>query len=201
MPVGFTEGQRERIRGTMLAVAAEGFARVGYKNLSIRDLTEKAGIAPGSFYKFFESKEELFHAVVAEAGDALRLRLRAALEHSRSPKSALMEAVRIIGETLEGNPVLAQLMLKGECGFVLGRLGEDRLEHQRESSLEFFRTLLGAWRDRGMVREEVDIGLAAEAIRSLFFLNLHKSEIGAERFENVQQFMVDSLLNSILGEP
>jgi len=47
-------------REHILQVAAEVFSGRGYRRASIADIVEKAGIARGTFYLYFESKREVF---------------------------------------------------------------------------------------------------------------------------------------------
>ena len=67
----------ERTRATLVAAARTVFERDGFLDARITDITKEAGVASGTFYTYFESKEEAFKAVVEEVSeDMLHPRLR-----------------------------------------------------------------------------------------------------------------------------
>lgn len=68
-----TSQGRER-RGQLLEAAAELFAERGFDDTRIVDIVERAGVAKGLFYWYFENKETLFRELVEQN----RLRLRQA---------------------------------------------------------------------------------------------------------------------------
>lgn len=55
----------------LLAVARPAFAKQGYDGVSVGEICEAAGIAKGTFYRFFESKEALFVAAALSTVDAV----------------------------------------------------------------------------------------------------------------------------------
>jgi AcrR family transcriptional regulator len=55
----------ERTRQQLIKAAAKIFERDGFLNARIVDIVKKAGVSYGSFYHYFDTKEELFR-VVAE---------------------------------------------------------------------------------------------------------------------------------------
>src|SRR5438067_9933141 len=56
---------RETRRQQILEAAARVFARKGYRNTGVADIIEAAGVASrGTFYLYFQSKEEIFLALV-----------------------------------------------------------------------------------------------------------------------------------------
>ena len=65
MALPFTEEQRDEIRRQLFESACRHALSTGVKKTSLDMLTADAGIAKSSFYKFFESKEQLFLAVAA----------------------------------------------------------------------------------------------------------------------------------------
>ncbi|RLE27205.1 TetR/AcrR family transcriptional regulator, partial [Candidatus Acetothermia bacterium] len=64
MPRAFTDAERERIRERLLAVGRELFARYGLRKTTVEELARASGIAKGTFYLFFPSKEALYAEVL-----------------------------------------------------------------------------------------------------------------------------------------
>jgi AcrR family transcriptional regulator len=54
----------ERTRASLVQAARQVFERDGYLDARISDITEEAGVSSGSFYTYFDDKEEVFAAVV-----------------------------------------------------------------------------------------------------------------------------------------
>ncbi len=69
-----TSARAER-RRQILDAAQEVFADAGYHGASIHAIIEKAEIARGTFYLYFESKEAVFAAVLDQAMFELRRRI------------------------------------------------------------------------------------------------------------------------------
>lgn len=72
------EEAKERTREKLLAAGRKVFAASGLEGTQIRDVIGEAGLAIGTFYLHFKSKEELFVAIVEESAARLRERSRAA---------------------------------------------------------------------------------------------------------------------------
>ena len=66
-----TERGRKTLRRLLEAAAAE-FGERGFHEAAITGITQRAGVALGTFYTYFESKEELFRALVRDMSQATR---------------------------------------------------------------------------------------------------------------------------------
>jgi TetR/AcrR family fatty acid metabolism transcriptional regulator len=51
-------------RQQLLDAATWVFARTGFRNASITDIIERAGVARGTFYLYFKSKDDIFRLIV-----------------------------------------------------------------------------------------------------------------------------------------
>ena len=66
-----TERGRKTLRRVLEAAALE-FGERGYHDAAITGITQRAGVALGTFYTDFESKEEVFRALVRDMSQATR---------------------------------------------------------------------------------------------------------------------------------
>ncbi|QMW23652.1 TetR/AcrR family transcriptional regulator [Sandaracinobacteroides saxicola] len=75
LPPSHREPRTERGRRTHRAIldaAAHEFGTRGYHDTGITHITARAGVALGSFYTWFESKEAVFRALVADLSAQVR---------------------------------------------------------------------------------------------------------------------------------
>lgn len=61
-----------RTRDRLLQAAEVEFGEKGFQKAAISGITQRAGVALGTFYVYFESKEEIFRALVAYMGHLTR---------------------------------------------------------------------------------------------------------------------------------
>lgn len=71
--------QGQRTRAKLLEAAEAEFGRKGFYEAQVVDITRRAGVAHGTFYTYFPSKEAIFIELVREINEQLRARLRAAI--------------------------------------------------------------------------------------------------------------------------
>ena len=62
----------ERTRRALLSAAAEEFGEKGFHDGSISGITRRAGCALGSFYTYFDSKDDIFRALVNDMSGQVR---------------------------------------------------------------------------------------------------------------------------------
>jgi len=88
---------REEMRNTILHKSLLYFARNGFAGTKISDLSKHIGIAPGTIYVYFESKEDLFHEIlkIADSSEIIKkMKLLAAMPISAKKK------LRMLSETV-----------------------------------------------------------------------------------------------------
>ena len=88
-----TERGRKTVRKLLEAAALE-FGQRGYHEAAITGITQRAGVALGTFYTYFESKEELFRALVRDMSRATRAHVADAV------RGALGEQIGQVGHHL-----------------------------------------------------------------------------------------------------
>lgn len=72
----------ERTRQKLLAAAEEEFGQRGFHTASINSITNRAGVAQGTFYLYYRSKDEVFRALVEHMSRNMRRHLSNAIEEA-----------------------------------------------------------------------------------------------------------------------
>jgi len=81
-------------RAQLIAYATERFAADGYHPTSVADIVDGLGVGKGVFYWYFDSKEALLRAILADAQLDLRRRQRAALADAATPSERIERGIR-----------------------------------------------------------------------------------------------------------
>ncbi|MFF5995146.1 TetR/AcrR family transcriptional regulator [Lysinibacillus sp. KU-BSD001] len=183
--------QRKQIKENLLAKSKELFIQYGFSKTSIDDVVNACGIAKGSFYSYYSSKEELFYAVLRKEEEVKNTIISEIMCESLSPKELLIRFFELSFKTIEQNPFLQSLYQRGEYERVVKRLPKELLDqHAKEdldSSLEFVKFLQG----KGVTESdpEVLIGL----FRTTILIPLHRQEIGEPAYSKMMQKMIECL--------
>ena len=172
--MAFTEEQNETIRRDLIREARCCGVTVGMRKTSVEQLTEAVGISKGSFYKFFDSKELLFFAVLEDihtecfAAAQKSLQENAAIDPASRTAAAILAACRWLSETK------AFVFIENDAEFLLHRLPEEvKTAHYHDDGTHI-RLLL----EKYDLVPSRGISLAAATVRGLILTVSHKEQIG-----------------------
>jgi AcrR family transcriptional regulator len=89
------EEKKARTRAQLIDAAASVFARRGFAAASLDEVADEAGLTKGAVYSNFDSKEELFQAVIDERLNEPMLRLAEDLDTTGTFAERAMEGARM----------------------------------------------------------------------------------------------------------
>ena len=98
---------RERILEAMLLASGE----LGYEQVAVRHVIERAQTSRASFYKHFEDREACFAQAYGDAGEWLYRRLIAAAKRQPSWREGLRAALAELLEFCANQPAIARALL------------------------------------------------------------------------------------------
>ncbi|MCK4258879.1 MAG: helix-turn-helix transcriptional regulator [Halanaerobiales bacterium] len=75
MAKAFSDNEKKIIKNAIIEKGRELFGKYGFKKTAIGDLTKSTGISQGSFYSFFNSKEELYFEILEIEEQVIREKL------------------------------------------------------------------------------------------------------------------------------
>lgn len=111
--MALAEPKHER-RAQIMAAAKQVFADAGYHGASINSIIERAQIARGTFYLYFESKAAVFDSILDTAMSELRARIhRIEVDDASAPAPQLQLRAQVVAalEYIVRDRPLAMLLL------------------------------------------------------------------------------------------
>lgn len=174
--MGIRAQQKEKTRRSLIDAAFNQLsADRSFSNLSLREVSREAGIAPTSFYRHFKDMDELGLTMVDEGGLILRQLMRQARQRIVKGGSVIKTSVDTFMEFIEGRPNVFRLLLRERSGttFAFRTAVAREIQHFSAELAEFLISS-GMGRDEAVIQAEASVTLVfssgAEA------LDLNKSE-------------------------
>lgn len=157
---------KEARRNRILEAAAVVFAKHGYQQTTIDQIAEAAGVAKGSFYLVFDSKEDLFYGLFEEfTRDAIGSELDPAADSNQHVCDRLAQAFYRIADAIDQNDSIIPLSLEfwSVCGVEQTR---ERFGQRYAEMFVDFRNRIVGLLNHGKARGEVDPKAPLEAVAS-----------------------------------
>ncbi len=89
MPKIFTENDRIEIKNRLKANALLLLQSKPYRKIAVEEITAKTGIAKGTFYNFFSSKEDFFYEILSSISEENIKKIKAITSSSVTKKQEL----------------------------------------------------------------------------------------------------------------
>jgi AcrR family transcriptional regulator len=116
-PRGKRELTKLNNREAILNSAREVFAELGYGATTVRDVIRKTGLASGTFYNYFKSKEEVFEAIMDDGMRRIRPRLKADRIRSRNFEEFIRNAYATYFDYLVSDRHMFQMIRGNQTWF------------------------------------------------------------------------------------
>jgi AcrR family transcriptional regulator len=181
-------------------VAARLFAKRGYEATSVREIVEAAGVTKPTLYYYFGSKEGLAQALLVVPQARLVKRMRAVVETTEDPRSALAGLLEALFDFCRDDPDRARLMF----AVVFGPLGAGLAGEVQNCGRELatiWKRAVGKMVDAGLVERAraEECALAVRGMHIIYILEfLYKSRsLGPE----LPRRIVNDLLSGFGPKP
>jgi AcrR family transcriptional regulator len=141
----------------ILTVSTEIFAEKGYASTDVQEIADRLGVAKGTVYHYFPSKEQLFLASVDRGMAGLSLDINASLNQEEDPIKQIARAIRAFLKYFDKHPDVIELIVQERAEF-RDRKKPTYLEH-RERNIrpwhELFKMLSQSGRFRPINEEQI----------------------------------------------
>ena len=174
-------GRRERkklqSRRTILEAAISEFSKKGYKETSVADIMSTADLGIGTFYNYFNSKEDLLFSLLGRLGETIRMALAEARAAERSSLELLEVGARVTAKFLDENRFVMPLFLSAshhamhggpEIGGLERPVAKPSSSRMTPQIKQVFTEIICAGQEAGEIRSDVPVDLIAEMLHSLY---------------------------------
>ncbi|KAB1190393.1 TetR family transcriptional regulator [Haloferax sp. MBLA0076] len=197
---GFSDEERERIRTDLEEAGRKLFAQFGLQKTTIADLTDEVNIGTSTFYRFFDSKEDLYLAVLESESEevAQRLAQQEALS-SDDPHEVVSALLHFIFDEIETNPLIRQLIVSDELDRLRAYQSEEAREEERQSDIDSIRAFTDRLVEAGRIYSD-DPELVASSVAAIPYFTLHEDDIGTERYPEVRDFVIETFARGLVAD-
>lgn len=159
------EDKRERI----LHEAAALFAERGYNQTDVAELASRAGVAKGSIYNYFDSKEDLYLYVCRDGMQRSRAVIYGDMDPDwdiyRQIEHIFRQGARFIGSHPDYFILYANISSAG-----MKRFSDQMSLDVEKHTADHLKRLIRRDMEKGLVRSDVDVNFTAYLVNSLYII-------------------------------
>lgn len=183
----------------ILTVATELFASKGYASTDVQEIADRLGIAKGTIYHYFPSKEKLFLASVDRGMAELNEYINLSLVGVEDQIEQIAVAIRTFLKFFDKHSEFIELIVQERAEF-RDRKKPTYLEHRERNIkpwLELFRKLSKTGRFRAIDEEEV-----TQTISNLLYGTIFTTYFArhGQSFESLAKQVLSLVFAGIMGE-
>ncbi|SFC43039.1 transcriptional regulator, TetR family [Halobiforma haloterrestris] len=196
---GFSDDERDRIRDELVETGRELLRLYGPRKTNVDDVTEPVGIAKSTFYRFFDSKSELYAEIIERESEEFLEELEGELEGVDEPREGLERLFRCYVEFAEQNPLI---QYREEF---LNGLSQEQMEEIGQKKMDDYVPIVESLQERsdGPLAEHDPITVLG-VMGTIGYLAIHREEFDNYRegyYDDVVDLAITSLARGLTVPP
>jgi AcrR family transcriptional regulator len=188
-------------KAEILRCGKELFSSKGFKDTNVAEITKLAGIATGTFYLYYSSKEKLFMEIFLEENVKLKRAILEVVNPNGNPLNVIQELMQRNMEGITTNPILKEWYNKD----VFAKIEEKYREENGLDHVDFmyhsYVEIVKKWQVDGKLREDIDSEMIMALFGAVIIIDAHKEEIGLRYFPKIQDYLIEFIMNGLTPPP
>jgi len=176
----------------------ELFSIKGYKETNVADITKMAGMATGTFYNYYSSKDKLFMEIFLEENVKLKKSIMGSIDMEGAPATIIMETISRNLEGMRENPILRQWYNRESFARIEQSYREENGIEHMDFLYDAFIELVRQWQAQGKMRSDIDADMIMAIFAALINVDTHKEEIGLKYFPEVQEHLTGFVMKGLM---
>lgn len=185
-------------RSDILECGRKLFSTRGFKETNVAEITKMAGIATGTFYNYYPSKDKLFMEIYLEENVKLKKSIMESLDLGAEPINIIKEMMVQNLQGMNSNPILKEWYNR-EVFQKIEQLyrnenGIDQVGFLYDNFIEIVRK----WQAYGKMRNDIDAEMIMAIFAAIINIETHKEEVGFQYFPEVLEYLTDFTMKGLL---
>jgi len=184
----------------ILIAGSKLFAKYGFQKTTVNEIAREAGVAKGTMYKYFRSKEEIFSAIMRQENQRMMQILREGVETETTPIGKIRAYVLV--KALEFKKAIDSYSITKEVAYELQPLIEAERVKFAEEEIRMLESILQEGVKTGCFRENSS-SLTARLITAIAkYVDLElATELDDEEIRRTVDKWTDMLQHGISAKP
>jgi AcrR family transcriptional regulator len=182
----------------ILKAGKELFSEKGFKDTNVAEITKKAGMATGTFYNYFNSKDQLFMEIYLEENKKLKKQILKKVDIEAHPMKVIGEVMYLNTVGMQENPILKEWYNKEIFARIEQVYREENGLDQVDFVYGFFIDLIKKWQGDGRMRKDIEPEMIMAIFGAVINVDTHKEEIGIQYFPKLMDHLVEFIMNELL---
>lgn len=178
----------------IMRCAKELFAAKGFKDTNVADITKMAGMAAGTFYLYFPSKEKLFMDIFMEENVRLKAAIMETLDTNGNPLPVIQELMQRNVAGITANPILREWYNRDVFSRIEQKYREENGLERFDFMYQSFIEVVQKWQTEGKIRNDIPVDMIMALFGAIIVVDTHKEEIGLQYFPKIQEYLVQFVL-------
>jgi AcrR family transcriptional regulator len=167
----------------------ELFRSKGFKDTNIAEITKMAGMATGTFYNYYPSKDKLFMEIYIEENIKLKKSIMESIDMEAGPVTVMKEMISKNLQGMNAHPILKQWYNRE----VFNRIEQCYREENGSDYVDFlyygFLDVVRKWQEEGKMRSDLSAEMIMAIFGAIVSVDTHKEEIGLQYFPQIMDYL------------
>lgn len=189
MPKSFSEQERKIIRQSMIDITSSLMKTKGIRQITVDEITRGANISKGSFYSFYNAREELFWDIIKTQEREL---IDEIIDISKQEGDIRTKIRHILYDVFLRKNWLIYFLPESDFQYITRKLPPELLEADREQAFASVRTILSLSR---LEDSPANIELLLTMMQILRLTETNFIYQSQQNKQNVQHILVEGIVD------
>ncbi len=173
------------------------FESRGFKDTNVPEIAQAAGIATGTFYLYYSSKEKLFMDIFLEENVKLKKSILETVDPEGEPLQVIQKVMLLNNQGMLANPILREWYNKDVYNKIESKYREENGLEKVDFMYDSFVEIVKKWQADGKMRTDMTGEMIMAIFSVILMIDVHKEEIGLQFFPEIQEHITKFVMDGL----